>query len=109
MTIFRQLLTLSFILLATPLQAVEADPLKPGDPFDYTKFAFQPKSWEKLGLSLQLIPWTGKKVIFLTILNREPDNAELELAKQEVAKSDLAGYGNLIWSLVNTREFLFIQ
>ena len=67
MTIFRQLLTLSFILLATPLQAVEADPLKPGDPFDYTKFAFQPKSWEKLGLSLQLIPWTGKKVIFLTI------------------------------------------
>ena len=49
------------------------------------------------------------KVIFLTILNREPDNAELELAKQEVAKSDLAGYGNLIWSLVNTREFLFIQ
>jgi len=67
MTIFRQFLTLSFVLLATPLQAVEAAPLKPGKPFDYSKFAFQPKSWEKLGLSLQLIPWSGKKVIFLTI------------------------------------------
>lgn len=49
------------------------------------------------------------KVIFLTILNREPDQAELELAKQEVGKNEMAGYGNLIWSLVNTREFLFIQ
>ena len=49
------------------------------------------------------------KVIFLTILNREPDDAELELARQEVGKNELAGYGNLIWSLVNTREFLFIQ
>ena len=49
------------------------------------------------------------KVIFLTILNREPDDAELELAKQEVGKNELAGYGNLIWSLVNTREFLFVQ
>ena len=49
------------------------------------------------------------KVIFLTILNREPDEAELDLAKKEVAKSEMAGYGNLIWSLVNTREFLFVQ
>ena len=49
------------------------------------------------------------KVIFLTILNREPDEAELELAKHEVSKNELAGYGNLIWSLVNTREFLFVQ
>ena len=41
-------------------------PLKPGAPFDYAKFAFQPKSWEKRGLSLHLIPWTGTNVIFLT-------------------------------------------
>lgn len=67
MKIFHQLLTLSFVLHAIPLQAVDAAPLKPGKPFDYSKFAFQPKSWEKLGLSLQLIPWTGKKVIFLTV------------------------------------------
>ena len=49
------------------------------------------------------------KVIFLTILNREPDEAELELAKHEVGKNELAGYGNLIWSLVNTREYIFVQ
>ena len=49
------------------------------------------------------------KVIFLTILNREPDEAELELAKHEVGKNELSGYGNLIWSLVNTREYIFVQ
>ena len=54
-------------------------------------------------------PADGAKVVFLTILNREPDDAEIELAKQEVKKNGPAGYGNMIWSLVNTREFLFVQ
>jgi tetratricopeptide (TPR) repeat protein len=51
----------------------------------------------------------GAKVVFLTILNREPDQEEIELAKEEIKKNGPAGYGNMIWSLVNTREFLFIQ
>ncbi len=51
----------------------------------------------------------GVRAVFLTILNREPDNEELKLAAQEVKQSGPAGYGNVIWSLVNTREFLFIQ
>jgi tetratricopeptide (TPR) repeat protein len=51
----------------------------------------------------------GIKVIFLTILNREPDEEELKIAEQEVKKNGPAGYGNVIWSLVNTREFLFVQ
>ena len=67
MTLFRHLLPLSFALLGSPLQAADPAPLKPGDPFDYSKHAFQPKSWEERNLSLQLIPWTGKKVIFLTL------------------------------------------
>ena len=46
-------------------RADEGLPLKPGKPFDYSTFAFQPKSWEDRGLSLQLTPWTGKSVIFL--------------------------------------------
>ena len=54
-------------------------------------------------------PTDRAKVIFLTILNREPDDAEIELSKREITKNDLAGYGNMIWSLVNTREFLFVQ
>lgn len=49
------------------------------------------------------------KVIFLTILNREPDSEETELGKQEIKKNGPAGCGNIIWSLVNTREFLFVQ
>ena len=49
------------------------------------------------------------KVIFMTILNREPDAAESELGRQEIKKNGAAGCGNIIWSLVNTREFLFVQ
>ena len=34
----------------------------------------QPKSWEKRGLSLQLIPWVGTNVMFLTTsANLDPD------------------------------------
>lgn len=51
----------------------------------------------------------GVKAIFLTILSREPDPEELALATKEVTEQGPAGYGNVIWSLVNTREFLFIQ
>ena len=49
------------------------------------------------------------KAIFLTILSREPDKDELDLGKLELKKAGAAGAGNLVWSLVNTREFLFIQ
>lgn len=51
----------------------------------------------------------GVRAIFMTVLNREPDAEELALATREVADQHAAGYGNVIWSLVNTREFLFIQ
>ncbi|SFI69277.1 DUF1549 domain-containing protein [Planctomicrobium piriforme] len=47
--------------------------------------------------------------IFMTVLNREPDAEDLALSEQEIKVNDLPGYGNVIWSLVNTREFLFIQ
>jgi hypothetical protein len=41
-------------------------PLTPGKPIDYTRLAMQPRSWKSRGLSLELTPWTGKKVVFLT-------------------------------------------
>jgi N-acetyl-beta-hexosaminidase len=66
MKVFRYLLLFSLTLAVSDLQAQDVAPLKPGPPFDYSKFAFQPESWKKRGLSLQLTPWTGKKVIFLT-------------------------------------------
>ncbi|MFN0197346.1 MAG: DUF1549 domain-containing protein [Planctomycetaceae bacterium] len=51
----------------------------------------------------------GVRVVFHTILNRDPDADEMKLAKEEVKQNGAAGYGNVIWSLVNTREFLFVQ
>jgi len=48
-------------------------------------------------------------VIFLSLLNREPTREEKILAMQEIRENDAAGYGNIIWALLNTREFLFIQ
>ena len=51
----------------------------------------------------------GVDAVFLTILNRKPDDEEAKIAMDEIKKSRAAGYGNVIWSLVNTREFLFIQ
>ena len=48
------------------LQLNPAARIDPGAKFDYSKYAFQPKSWEERGVSLQLTPWTGKNVVFLT-------------------------------------------
>lgn len=47
--------------------------------------------------------------IFLTILSRRPNSSDRKLAVREMQAQGAAGYGNVIWALVNTREFLFIQ
>ena len=60
-------LHLTPLLLMPLLQAGEVAPLKPGAPLDYSKLAFQPKSWQDRNLSLQLTTWTGKHVVFLTV------------------------------------------
>jgi tetratricopeptide (TPR) repeat protein len=51
----------------------------------------------------------GVRVVFRTILNRDPDQEEADLALDEIKQNGPVGYGNVIWSLVNTREFMFIQ
>ena len=48
-------------------------------------------------------------VIFLSLLNRMPTEREVASAKREIRSAGPAGYGNVIWALLNTREFLFIQ
>ena len=49
--------------------------------------------------------------IFLAILTHAPDAAMRKLAEQEIktADSPAAGCGDLIWSLLNTREFMFVE
>lgn len=49
------------------------------------------------------------EVIFQSILSRRPTQAERATALAEVKAHGDAGYGNVIWALVNTREFLFVQ
>ena len=48
-------------------------------------------------------------VVFQSILTRRPTLEERKTALAEVKAHGDAGYGNVIWALVNTREFLFIQ
>jgi tetratricopeptide (TPR) repeat protein len=51
----------------------------------------------------------GIRSVFLTVLSREPSESEIAIASEEVNDNGAIGYGNVVWSLVNTREFLFIQ
>ena len=51
----------------------------------------------------------GVKTVFRTILSRDPDKEEMELAEAEIKQNGVPGYGNVIWALVNTREFMFVQ
>jgi hypothetical protein len=48
-------------------------------------------------------------VIFQTILSRKPTDEERRAAMAEIKAHGPGGYGNVIWALVNTREFLFVQ
>jgi len=48
-------------------------------------------------------------VIFLSMLARLPTAAERTLAMKEIRTQGAVGYGDVIWALLNTREFLFIQ
>ncbi len=49
--------------------------------------------------------------IFLAVLTHTPDAETRRLAESEIraAANPAAGCGDLIWSLLNTREFLFIE
>ena len=49
--------------------------------------------------------------IFLSVLARRPSSRDRGVAARELSQTsnDNVGYGNIIWGLLNTREFLFIQ
>lgn len=47
--------------------------------------------------------------IFLSLLSRYPTDAEKVIANREIKEAKAAGFGNVIWALLNTREFLFVQ
>ncbi len=74
------------------------------------------KAQEMLTSKESLIFRTMKKVtspeekveaVFLSVLSRKPTYSEKEIAKRESGNSD--AFSNLIWALINTREFMFVQ
>lgn len=48
-------------------------------------------------------------LIFYSLLSRPPSSSERGTAAKEIREAGRAGYGNVIWALLNTREFIFIQ
>jgi hypothetical protein len=46
--------------------------------------------------------------MFLTIMNRKPTMNEKDIAKRTLGAGE-DGYANMIWALINTREFMFVQ
>jgi RNase P/RNase MRP subunit p30 len=56
-------------------------------------------------------PQNAVDVLFISVLTRKPSSVDRDLAKDEInhnVRSEV-GYGNVLWALLNTREFLFIQ
>ncbi|MGB7347030.1 MAG: DUF1549 and DUF1553 domain-containing protein [Pirellulaceae bacterium] len=51
------------------------------------------------------------EAIFLSVLARRPNPKDRVIAAKELSQqnNDNVGYGNILWALLNTREFLFIQ
>lgn len=49
--------------------------------------------------------------IFLSVLTRPPNAADRRIVAGELSRTrqDGVGFGNIIWGLLNTREFLFVQ
>lgn len=49
------------------------------------------------------------EAVFISILNRRPTLQEKDIAKRGLESAGDDGFSNLIWALINTREFMFLQ
>ncbi len=49
--------------------------------------------------------------IFVSVLTRHPTSTDRRITARELSQTpeDNVGYGNIIWALLNTREFMFVQ
>ncbi len=54
-------------------------------------------------------PEEKARMIFQAMLTREPTANELELVKNEVAKDGNDAFDGIVWALLNTQQFIFIQ
>jgi hypothetical protein len=74
-----------------------------------THMLLEPKSLMVSNVMAQKSMDDRVNVIFLTVLSRQPTGEERQAALAEIREHGPAGYGNVVWALVNTREFLFVQ
>ncbi|MDB6139660.1 MAG: hypothetical protein JWO94_2732 [Verrucomicrobiaceae bacterium] len=49
------------------------------------------------------------EAVFLSVLSRKPTLSEKDIAKRGLEAGGADGFPNLIWALINTREFMFVQ
>jgi hypothetical protein len=49
------------------------------------------------------------ELAFRTILNRKPNTAEFRDFKDSIKKTGDSGYKDLVWVLINSHEFMFVQ
>ena len=49
------------------------------------------------------------RIVFRSMFNRDPYPSEIASALTLVKQGGKAGYGDLVWAMFNTREFIFIQ
>jgi hypothetical protein len=47
--------------------------------------------------------------LFLSIMNRKPTENEKAIAKREIESAGSEAFPNMVWALINTREFIFVQ
>ena len=61
-------------------------------------------------IDAQKIPGDKVDAVFFSILNRKPTDREKTLAQKQIeAEGEGTAFSNIIWALVNTREFSFVQ
>ena len=54
-------------------------------------------------------PEEKTRMIFQAMLSRQPTEGEMDLAKAEIDKFGDEAYEGIVWSLLNTQQFLFVQ
>ncbi len=54
-------------------------------------------------------PEDKARMIFQAMLTREPTTRELEIVRSEIEFQGEASYEGVIWALLNTQQFIFVQ
>lgn len=74
-----------------------------------THMLLEPESLMYKNVTAEKTPEARIDVIFQSVLARKPTSSERQAALGEIKARGDGGYGNVIWALVNTREYLFVQ